>query len=252
MQEKRVAVSRGSLVYLEHGHGEQVAFFHGGLATPRAYIPLLELLGNHFHIIAPTHPGHGDSFRLPNVWSLDDFLHTYMEFFKKLRSEPAILIGHSFGGLLALLLAAAGIGKRAVLFSPTGLPFQPTAKAYLAAKQREISELLAYAKDSTRVKQTLSAAGTLLYTATRHPENIPWLTRRLPLLDISKRLHDVRIPVVLLWGEDDGIVPVSTGRLMQLLLPKAELRVLPGKGHTYPVTDVQFSYQQLMGIFSKK
>jgi len=248
MEERRIALSRGTLVYLEHGIGPTLLFLHGGVATPRAYIPLIELLGQQFRVIAPTHPGHGDSFKLSRGWKLEDFVATYHEFFDTLALPPIPIVSHSFGGTIAYLLAHAGYATKLYSFAPTGLPFILTPRAYLAAKKKEAKELLAYVNDRERVAEALSGAETLLYTAVHHPENIPWIAKRVPTIDLSRELSALTIPVSLFWGEDDGIVPLSVGEQMHTLIAGSTLTVFPGKGHTYPVTDPEFTYRKLQKV----
>ncbi len=248
MEEKRVDLAHGMIAYLTHGSGATMLFFHGGSVNPKAYIPLIELLGQHCSVVAPTHPGHGTSFRLPKSWTIDDFVTTYREFLAVLNLEPSVVVGHSFGGMLALLLAARGIGDRIIVFDPCGLPFSLTPKAYLAAKKREAQELLSYANDIQRVHETLSAAGVLLYTVIRRFDDIAFLAKRIPKADISNDLATVRQPVHIFWGKDDGIVPLSIGKRMRALLKNATLVTFPNRGHTYPVTDPVFTYNQLMPL----
>jgi pimeloyl-ACP methyl ester carboxylesterase len=246
MEEKRVDVAHGTITYLSHGQGPLLVFLHGVSVTPRVYIPLFELLGEHYTIFAPTHPGHGDSFRLPRSWTIEDFVATYCELFAVLNLEPTVIVGHSFGGLLALLLGAAGIGNSVVAFDPAGMPFTLTPKAYLAAKKKEAKDLLSYANDRDRVKKTLSAAGELFYTAIKRFDDLRLLLPRISNTDICEEVKNLSIPVTLCWGEDDGIVPLSVGEGLAKMITQATLIVFPNKGHTYPVTDPEFTYQELM------
>ncbi len=246
MEERRLTTSRGEMVYLTHGAGPPLIFFHGAIATPNAYIPLLELLGRHFSIVAPTHPGHGDSFPIDKTWTIEDFVTSYREFFRSVPIQNPLLVGHSFGGAIALLLAHEGFGTKVIGLDPVGIPFHMISGIYAEARKKEARALLSYAKDKKRMLQTLSATGTLLYTTRRHPENFRWFTNRVPVVDIRKELSELSVPVVLYWGEDDGLVPLSTGKEMAVIIPNCRLKVFPGKGHTYPVTDPEFTYDELI------
>ncbi|MFD2837999.1 alpha/beta fold hydrolase [Azotobacter vinelandii] len=49
--------------------------------------------------------------------------------------------------------------------------------------------------------------------------------------DLTHRLAELRMPVLLLWGDADPISPVGVGQRLAVLLPRAELHVFPGAGH---------------------
>lgn len=248
MQEKSVDLAHGTVSYLSHGKGPLLVFLHGISVTPHVYIPLLERLGEHYTIFAPTHPGHGGSFRLPPSWTIEDFVTTYKELFAVLNLQPTVIVGHSFGGLLALLLGASGIGQSLVVFDAAGLPFKITPKAYLQAKKKEARELLKYARDRERAKKTLSAAGELLYTAINRFDDLRLLVPAISKTDICKKIDSLSIPVTICWGKDDGIVPLRVGERLAETIKQAKLIVFPNKGHTYPVVDPEFTYQELMKV----
>ncbi len=64
----------------------------------------------------------------------------------------------------------------------------------------------------------------------KHNPNLPtWFEQER--WDLSARLAQIRIPVLLLWGDADPISPVAIGQRLQALLPNAELVVIPGGSH---------------------
>jgi pimeloyl-ACP methyl ester carboxylesterase len=62
-----------------------------------------------------------------------------------------------------------------------------------------------------------------------HPELPPWFERERR--DLSDRLHEIRVPVLLLWGDDDPISPVAVGERLASKLPHAQLVVVAGGTH---------------------
>lgn len=244
MEEKRVKTSRGTMVYLEGGSGRHLLFLHGAVATPRAYIPLLKLLAKQYHVIAPTHPGHGDSFAIDDTWTLEDFIASYREFLEKLNLPKTPILGHSFGGTLAILLANEGLATQVVAMDPPGLPITFTMRSFLLAKKKELQAILDR-YDRTQIREAIAAAATLLYTARRHPRELSWFTTNGPKLNITAGLSKFFIPISFFWGADDGIVPVSVGRKMHELTPGSTLTVFPGRGHNYPVFEPEFTHREI-------
>jgi pimeloyl-ACP methyl ester carboxylesterase len=245
MEEKVMNLSYGPIRYLVHGKGPTLLFLHGGLATPRGYIPFIELLGSKYQIIAPTHPGHGDSFSLPNDWQFDSFLNVYSEMFDTLHLSSPVIVSHSLGGAIGFLLASKGFAHSIVAFDPMGLPITTTPSQYIRTLSREARIMFLGIKKRQQLRGMLSATGSILYSTIRHPENISWLQEFGPSIDVSKMLPNIHIPIALLWGENDAIVPVSLGHVMNMLLPQSTLSVFPGKGHTYIATDPIFAYKEL-------
>lgn len=245
MQEKSVRLAEGELFYLEQGQGAELLFLHGAIATSHAYLPLLEFLAKDYHVIAPVHPGHGQSCAIPSDWKLADFVSFYQGLLADINLVPQIIIGHSFGGTLALLLAARGTGGQAVVMDAPCLPFRSTAAEYLKAMTEQVREVMHQRPDLKELSEAAAAAGTLFQTVIRHPEDIPLLFRAGPKLDVSRKLFQIQIPVTIFWGEDDVLVPAEMGRQMQAMVAGSQLRIFPNRGHNYPVTEPEFTYREI-------
>lgn len=245
MEEKRIQLPEGTLCYLELGNGPTLLFLHGVIATAHAYEPILRLLSKDYRVIAPIHPGHGGSFALPRSWTAHTIADFYLRVIACLATEPTLLVGHSFGGTLALLLAAAGMGKQVIVMDAPCLPFALAPKDYLRALVVEAEDVVRQRQSVNHILETASAAGTLAQTIIRHPEDIPMLFRQGPKLDITKELGKIAVPVSIFWGANDQLVPVAVAHTMASIIPHSTLLVFPDRGHNYAVTDPEFTYREL-------
>lgn len=245
---KNVQLAGGQVYYLEAGSGPNLLFLHGAIATSEAYTPLLDLFAEKYHVIAPIHPGHGKSFATPQGWKPRDYTTFYQDFLADIGFIPEILIGHSFGGTLALLLAAVGVGKRIIAMDPPGLPFDFNQAAYMMALSREGRDVLKRRTDLQHMAQTMHAAGTVIETVMKHSDDVGKFMKLGPKYNIASQIKTIKIPVHILWGERDEVVPVNLGSRFQMLIPGSLLTVFPGYGHNYPVTDVEFTYNELTKI----
>ncbi len=248
MEEKRLALEEGSITYLIDGKGPTVLFLHGGFAPPRAYIPFIELVAQHYTVIAPTHPGHGDSFPLPDPWRFEDYGSVYKHFFQALHLTSLPVISHSFGGAIAFFLAGEHLAASLVAFDPVGLPVTVTPKQYVETLSHEAQDMFPEVVRRKQLSKMLSATGNMLYSTMKHLESIPWFETKAERLDLRALLPTIDIPVHLFWGEEDHIAPVSIGEEMKKLLPHATLTVFPGKGHAYIAIDPEFTYNEFMKI----
>jgi pimeloyl-ACP methyl ester carboxylesterase len=170
----------------------------------------------------------------------------YKDFFADIGFAPEIMVGHSFGGTLALLLAAAGVGYRVIAMDPPGLPFHFDPAFYTKALIQEGKDILKKRSDLQFVAQTAHAAGTLLETIMRHPNDTSAFMKLGPKYNIASQVKTITIPVHLYWGAQDQIVPLDMGKRFHLLIPGSTLTIFPEYGHNYSVTDVEFTYTAII------
>jgi pimeloyl-ACP methyl ester carboxylesterase len=246
MNEYQVDLSFGRIYYLSSGKGPVILFLHGGVATAHAYIPLFEKLASDYTVVAPTHPGHGKSFSIGKSWTVDNYITVYREFLDKILITPDIIIGHSFGVALALLLGPLFRSARIIVFDSAGLPLNLTAKEYIHFMFEEGTALLAKRPDLATIGETVPKVGSLVSTIVRHPEDLPWLADNVLTMDISEKLRHISNKVSLIWGQFDAIVKPECGRQMQQIIPNADLQIVPKKGHTYPAMDIELAYKLII------
>src|SRR5215471_3622074 len=100
VRKDRLAVGDLELEVTRRGAGRPLLLLHGFQTIPPD-APFLERLGRHAAIIAPSHPGFGDSPRPADFETIYDLVHLYLELLETLRHETVSLMGLSFGGWLA-------------------------------------------------------------------------------------------------------------------------------------------------------
>ena len=106
---------------LQAGSGDPLLYLHG--AAGLFWDPLLDALAANHHVIAPEHPGAGDSLGLEHVEDLWDLVLYYNTLLDSFGVERATLVGHSFGGMVAAEIAATSPHRvdKLVLIAPIGL-----------------------------------------------------------------------------------------------------------------------------------
>lgn len=246
MVERIYSHQNGAVPYLEGGSGPNLLFLHGAFAMPQAYEPLLTLLSQTFHVIAPTHPGHGQSFKISQVWTYADYIETYRQFMKDLEYTPSVIVGHSFGGAFALSLAPGVQNASIVGIETAGLPFPFIVKDFLISLFKEGEDAIKKDPNMQTVQELSRAARALTVSFGQHPENIPWFYRYGPTLDLTALLTTLPNPVGLLWGENDTIVPLSVGERMRSLIPHSLLKTYPGFEHNYVITQPEFTHKEIL------
>jgi len=116
IQEKIFDTGKVTLNYAESSSsGMPVILLHGGSARWQDFNSILPDLASTFHIYAPDFRGHGKSGWVSNTYRLQDYTDDIIAFLQKHLTEPALLFGHSLGGIIALMVAAqCPAGVRAV------------------------------------------------------------------------------------------------------------------------------------------
>jgi pimeloyl-ACP methyl ester carboxylesterase len=107
-EERTFAASAVNLNYLDYGpppEGAPLVMLHGGAWRWQEYLSLLPTLGRDWHIHALDLRGNGRSGWVPSTYRLRNFVQDNVEFLEALQ-VPAVVAGHSIGGVIALMMAA--------------------------------------------------------------------------------------------------------------------------------------------------
>ena len=214
------------------GSGEPLLFLHGANGAP-VVMPFMEKLAARFDVLVPEHPGYGQSDEPEWLENIHDMAYFYLDFLKTLDLRRTTVVGSSMGGWIAMEMAVRDTSrvKSLVLVSPAGVaaPGAPPADIFLMAPEDMVRNLF--------VDQKLAEARLA------QPENIDvslknrHTTARLawePRLHdpfLPKWLHRVDVPVKIVWGRQDRILPVGTAAELKRLMPNAQLHVLENCGH---------------------
>jgi pimeloyl-ACP methyl ester carboxylesterase len=220
---------------LSAGDGDPVVFLHG--AGGLFWDPFLDSLAAAHRVIAPEHPGAGQSSGLEHVEDLWDLVLYYNEFLDTLGIGKATLVGHSFGGMVAAEIAATNPERveRLVLIAPIGLwrddhpvpdisgmPPENLPGLVLADPQGPLAAMLP-APDPTDPEQLFTAAMTMA--------SILQFIWPLPDKGLHKRLYRVKAPTLVVWGAQDALVHPAYGDDFVAAIADARLEVIDGAGH---------------------
>lgn len=143
-------------------------------------------------------------------------------------TEGITLVGNSLGGWIALLYALKHPGRvaRLVLESSGGLN-RPLAVP-LVAHTREKAIPILRAVHGPNYQPPEWVIDALLLRATGSP--MLRLTE-LQEHDIEPRLGEIDLPTMLIWGADDGVLPLSYANALHQAIPNAELQIIEGAAH---------------------
>jgi pimeloyl-ACP methyl ester carboxylesterase len=224
----RVRLRRG-------GAGEPLLFLHGASGAP-AIMPFMEKLAQRFEVLVPEHPGWGKSDEPEWLENIHDVAYFYLDFLKVLGLSRVTIVGSSMGGWIAMELAVRDTArlKSLVLASPAGVaaPGVQPADIFLMPPEEMVRNLFV---DQKLADERLAAPMTpeALDVALKNRHTTARLAWEPRLHDpfLPKWLHRIDVPVKIIWGKQDRILPVGFVAEYRRLLPTAEIRIVENCGH---------------------
>jgi pimeloyl-ACP methyl ester carboxylesterase len=246
-----------SLFVREAGRGPPLVLIHGAVTTHADWAPeMIDALAARWRVLVVDRPGHGESRRPRFMGSPRLQARQIREGVSRLTKEPTVLVGHSFGGIVALMMAASHPEwvAGAVLLAPLCFPeVRPVEQGFLGPRASPFwGPLMSAAAQAAIDLAFLKAAHKLMWSPNQAPE--AW-DRRYPYhhvltarnfategedalaaapaaLDSYIAPQSVRAPVHFVIGSRDLVAdPNRHARPFFLGAPDAALTTLPGAGH---------------------
>lgn len=240
------------------GPGEVILLLHGMGGSSQTWRSVIGPLSRHHRVVAPDLLGHGDSAKPRSDYSLGAFAVLLRDFLDELGITEATIVGHSLGGGIAMqfIYQHPDYGKRLVLVGSGGLGPDvgltlrlmslPGAEfvlpviapqPVLTAGDRLWTWLRKAGIQAPRGEETWRAYSSLADAPTREA----FLRTLRAVVDrrgqavcaLTRMSTKTSLPILVIWGEQDAIIPVEHAYAIQRVRPDARLEVLADVGH-YP------------------
>ena len=217
------------------GKGKPLLYLHGASGAP-VILPFMEKLAERFDVLVPEHPGYGQSDEPEWLENIHDVAYFYLDLIKKLDLSEIVLVGTSMGGWMAMEIAVRDTSRlsQVVLVSPAGIaaPDVKVADIFLMAPEEVVRAIYhdpGIAEKLLAVPPTPEAVDIGLKN--RHTTaRLAW-EPRFHDPHLPKWLHRIDVPVKIIWGDKDRIIPVGFTKEFSRLLPKAQLHIIKNAGH---------------------
>jgi len=215
------------------GAGEPLVYFHGG-GTFHGF-EWVRALAAEFRVYCPYHPNFGESGDAA-FDDIGDYVAHYELLFPALGLDTFNLAGASMGGHMAARYAAANPGDidKLVLVSAAGLKSErATMPDFSKVAPADLPKM--FVADPGWIEPFWPADPSPEWLAVRQRESAAAFASREDIAATDRALRDglkgFDRPTLLLWGENDRIVPLGFAQDWQEVLPQAELEVIPGGSH---------------------
>ena len=219
------------------GEGAPLLFLHG-MDGVEGCARIIDLLARDFTVYAPSHPGFGAS-ELPRSFStIDDLAYFYLDLLDHFDLRDVTVVGFSLGGWIAaeILVKDASRVARLVLGAPLGLRTTERRATHVTdlfmLDPKEVDATLQVTPAAKKVNLA-ELPERLLERIARNAEAVclfgwsPYLYN--PKLHL--RLHRIKVPTFLLWGEDDRFAPLGYAKSFAAKLRESRLETLAACGH---------------------
>lgn len=221
-----------TLSYIEGGNsqGETILFLHGWSVSTEPYRDSLNALAEEYWVVAPDLPGFGRSPYAGSLSSYQSYANCILFLVEQLNSTQFQVVGHSFGGAVALALAAAVPQKvtSVVAIDSTGIPLiSPTQilKQRFAELPRQITQV--------HWKTLFKIVSAFGYNLVSQRQHIIEGTRIALEEDIRPWLSEIELPCLLLWGERDYFTPLEIGYGLVEATANSRLQLVPEGYHEW-------------------
>lgn len=208
-----------------NANGKTIIYLHGWGQNIEMMQPVANPFSEEFDTIIIDLPGHGKSKEPTEVLKIPDFVECIKNLVEELKIKNPILVGHSFGGKIALLYASKYEVEKLILF---GSPFKKEIK-----------------KDSLKLKtlKTLKKVPGLnkfeefakKHIGSTDYKNASPIMRNILVehvnYDITEEVKKIKCPTLIIWGTNDEAVDISRAYELEQLIKDSGLVVYEGCTH---------------------
>jgi pyruvate dehydrogenase E2 component (dihydrolipoamide acetyltransferase) len=241
-EPETVQVGAGTLRYLRQGEsGDAVVLLHGFGGDLNNWLFAAPALGEGHTVYALELPGHGGSSKDVGPGDLDFLVDAVVQFMDAVGLERVHLVGHSLGGLVAAsaalrdpgralsltLVASAGLGEEingdyldGFISAGSRRELKPALELLFADSGQVTRQLV----DDVLKYKRIDGVDAALRSIAEHVFG----DGRQHVL-VADRLAELGVPLLVLWGEEDQIIPAEHARHVPA---QAEVHVLEGSGHS--------------------
>ena len=222
------------------GSGEPLLWLHGANGMGAGFTPDLEALAAHYDVIAPVTPGFDDTAGLEKIDDIHDLVFYYQDLCDALGLTSFHLAGHSLGGMFAAEIAAArpDMVKKLMLVDPVGLWMDETPVTDLfTLLPSELPGVLFADPEGPAASAMMKPPATeeemadAMYLRLVNFSATGKFIWPIPDKGLKKRLHRIKAPSLIVWGDQDKLVPPAYAQPFASKIANANIAMIKNAGH---------------------
>jgi pimeloyl-ACP methyl ester carboxylesterase len=236
------------------GKGPPLLWLHGtdGLSE---WPTIIDRLAERFEVIAPDHPGFGESTVPGWMDDVSDLAYLYLDLLKVLGLEKVRIVGHSLGGWIALEMAVRQTSRIAslALIAPAGIHVKGAAKTDIFMIDPDEQARLAFADpalgDEAAKRATAAKYQEIAIASRVASARFGW-NPRFHNPRLARWLHRVDVPTLVLWGREDRIFSTAHAEGFARAIPTARIALVDKAGHLPHVERLEETHGLLTGFLA--
>ncbi len=223
--------------YKEAGQGEALLILHGWGASSESWILLQRALSKEgFRVIAIDLPGFGRTNPPAVAWGVQEYANFVERFVSAIGLDKFFLLGHSFGGQIAISFTVEHqeLVKKLILAAPPGIRRPPGFKERTLSALSKILSPFLFLVPSESAKEILKKAAYRLIKRRDYAQAegvMREVMQRVIREDLFSIFSQIRVPTLIVWGDDDKLVPVQDAYTLLREIPHSAVEIIPGAGH---------------------
>ena len=220
--------------YQKIGSGKVIVCLPGWGNSLTSFANLAQHLQGDYTILTLDLPGFGSTEAPPTAWGLENHVDFVAEWLKKIGVKKIhSLVGHSYGGAVAITGLSSGIIKseKLVLIASAGIRSENAKRLALLKAVTKIGKqpLKLMPKNwQTRARQKFYGAIGSDLTLLPHMEAT---FRKMINQDVQSAAASIKVPTLLIYGSADQVTPLRFGRLLNQAINGSKLEIISGAGH---------------------
>lgn len=223
----KINVKNLSINYIQYGEGNDIVLLHGWGQNIEMMRPIGDNFQNRFRITILDFPGFGESEEPKEAWTIEDYELMLEEFLKKVNVKKPIVIGHSFGGRVAIRYSARNPISKLVLFGSPCIRIQEELSLGVKILKKlktlpGLNDLGEYMKKFIGSRDYKAASPIMRQTLVNVVNE-----------DLSKFAREIEEPTLLIWGTNDTEAPLNEAKELEKIMVDAALITLPGTHYAY-------------------
>ena len=223
----KIKINDVNVNYIQYGEGKDILLLHGWGQNIEMMKPIGDSFCDKYRITIIDFPGFGQSDEPSVSWTISDYSNMLEKFIKEVGIKKPTIMGHSFGGRVAICYSAYNSIEKLVLFGSPCVRLtkeQPLSVKILKGikKLPGMNKLGEYMKKYIGSRDYKAASPIMRQTLVDVVNE-----------DLSEYARKIEEPTLLIWGEYDDEAPVEEAKLLENIMPDAALIILPGTHYAY-------------------
>jgi len=219
--------------YERMGKGRTVLILHGWGDSSASWQTFIKDLVDTFEVILIDLPGFGGTQAPKETWGLGNYAEFVGTFLKKIHVQPYAIIGHSNGGSIAIrgLANKSFSADKLILLDSAGIRTEYVGRKKAIRLLTKTGKILtrplpAHVRKKLR-KKVYDTVGSDMLVVERLQETFKLVVTD----DVQQNAAMLKLPTLLVYGEDDLSTPVQYGRMFHHLIAGSKFETVPGAGH---------------------